>query len=63
MLESIAKNIATAIFIVCAMIVNSLFAKSEPDKTSFDANITKSDAVPTYYSDIHYRNNYSKSTE
>lgn len=56
MLESIAKNIATAIFIVCAMIVNSLFAKSEPDKTSFDT-------IPTYNSDIHYRNNYSKSTE
>ena len=32
MLESIAKNIATAIFLVCALLVGSLFPEKEDPK-------------------------------
>lgn len=47
MIEAVAKNIATAIFIVCALIVGSLFPEkeqSEPTSAAIVTNISSEES-------------------
>ena len=50
MLESIAKNIATAIFLVCALLVGSLFPeKEDPKPTKPAAAVVETDSETTEF--------------
>ena len=48
MLESIAKNIATAIFLVCALLVGSLFPEKEDSKPAKPA-VVETDSETTEF--------------
>ena len=48
MLESIAKNIATAIFLVCALLVGSLFPEKEDPKPAKPA-VVETDSETTEF--------------
>ena len=48
MLESIAKNLATAIFLVCALLVGSLFPEKEDPKPAKPA-VVETDSETTEF--------------